>query len=120
MTRKEKISRVQKNIDLAKQFLQKYDELLPEDFGNISVEHEMHITFHCSNDLREQQLELLGRVFGRNGWTAELEYYGKFFNWSKELDGVKLIIYCAQNSTTPEKFPVDPKQFPIQLEDVKG
>jgi hypothetical protein len=120
MTRSESLSTAKNSIRIAELFLLKYDAKLPEDFGALIVSDRPVLYFDLSykpDDFREQALTLLGNVFGRSDWKAKLEYYGKAFDWSKTVDGVCITIEKAQLISQPEEFPVDPKQFPIQLEE---
>lgn len=69
--------------------------------------------------MHEGVIEEAGRIFGRTGWTEtpEASTPGNY-KWTKTLDGVELIIYGAKRIETLER-PVNPKEFPLQLEDAK-
>lgn len=103
-------------------FLLKYESKLPEDLGDFyvasyGVRFEVRLGGR-SDTQREKALCYLGDVFGRSGWEATLGYGGSYFNWHKLVDGVVIQIEAAQMTGTPKSFPVDPKQFPLQLADI--
>ncbi len=80
-----------------------------------SVEYcSINIHFH-SDEERQASLAIVGEVFGRTDWLAEIDYRGQFYDWEKEIDGVKVKIHSAQGTGVKEKFPVNPKLFPLQL-----
>lgn len=65
---------------------------------------------------REQLLALAGQLFGTDGWTKELGYGNKFFNWRKEWKGIHLQLSDAERVPLPQdKVPVRPTEFPILL-----
>lgn len=121
MTRQECLTELEKQLDIGRLFLLKYDSKLPEDQGNFGLSNIPYLTFdlqYVDEDNRASALTYLGSTFGRREWLATLEYRGRHFDWHKMVDGVKVNIYCARKLDAPESFPVDPKEFPIQLEDI--
>lgn len=102
-------------------FVIKYDSKIPKGLGMLIFGVD-YVCFYVSLDGktdsdRNRALAVMGDIFGRGGWDAQLEYRGRHFDWSKMLDSVSVKISCAQPIGKPEKFPVDPKSFPLQLEE---
>lgn len=111
-------------LEAAEIFLLKYESKLPEGLGSLYVggfgAHFDVGLMHRNDEERNKALAYMGDTFGRSGWEAKLVTgYSQFdgFNWTKEVDGVRVKIEGAQKLDQPKSFPVDPKQFPIQLED---
>jgi hypothetical protein len=108
-------------IEVVKLFLLKYESKIPAGMGNIDVASKSFFVFlngRSDND-RTRALTVMGDVFGRSGWSSTFDRYDASYNWSKTVDGVKLSIQSAQKPNQPDSFPVDPKQFPIQIEDAQ-
>lgn len=63
----------------------------------------------------------IGAILGTDGWTAEPRSDTRrkaiCFDWSKIIDGVNIIIMEAQKIAFEEK-PVQPKDFPLELQDM--
>lgn len=113
-------------LEILSVFLTKYDDLLPLDFGSVSISsiynHPTCVFCLPTDDRdtegnREKALTLLGDVFGRNGWEAKLDYNGRYFNWRKDVDGVSICICSAKRAVKANTFPVPPSEFPILLQD---
>lgn len=127
------LTRNQKSINDARialhageMFLLKYDAKLPPDLGLLCVggfgAHFDVNLMHRDQCDRDKALAHLGEVFGRSGWEAKLSAgYHQFhgYDWRKEVDGVLIQIEGAQPTGQPKSFPVDPKQFPLQIEDAQ-
>lgn len=117
------IEDVRASADRAELFLLKYESKLPEELGFIQIHSERacyHVLLdHRNENDRNKALAHLGDTFGRADWQAEANYNNTAFNWSKEVDDVQIRISGAQPTGQPQSFPVDPKQFPIQLEDAR-
>ena len=115
------VAKTRESLQMAELFLVKYESKLPEDLGDLTVftgfvEFEVNLRYRQDND-RSKALTYLGETFGRADWNATINHDGTAFDWRKTLDGVQLSIRFAQPTDQPKSFPVDPKQFPIQLED---
>lgn len=66
----------------------------------------------------ERTLAAAGDAFGRSGWRAKLNYRRDGYDWSKETDGIKLMIFDAAHLPDAESgFDVPPSAFPLQLEE---
>lgn len=121
MTIIKKVQEFKQQLTVAELFAIKYGPKLPEDVGNFSISSGLvQFSYDATYDIdenRDRILTLFGDVFGRSNWTSKLSYYGRHFDWKKELDGVEIRIDGARKVSQPEAFPVDPKEFPIQLED---
>lgn len=121
MQLEETIKNVKKQVEIAEVFVLKYDAKLPEGLGSLMISNEgvqyfIHLTGKTDDD-RQRALSVLGDVFGRSDWSATATYNRRGYDWGKRLDGVRLHIFEAQKTDEPDSFPVDPKQFPLQLED---
>lgn len=108
-------------LAVAEIFALKYEAKLPEELGEIyiasfGVHYDIRLSTRDDHN-RNKALAHLGEVFGRSGWESTLAYGARYFDWQKELDGVKINIQGAQMMNQPDRFPVDPKQFPLQIED---
>lgn len=122
----ETVSRAHAELVLAEIFVLKYGDKLPDGLGGFwtgSFGTSFDIALRSrSDDDRQKALTLLGEVFGRAGWLATMNQSGygfHGFDWSKTVDGVKVKIEGAQRFDQPESFPVDPRSFPLQLEDAQ-
>lgn len=60
---------------------------------------------------------LAGEIFGKDGWTAELERYSSppSYFWSKEIDGVTIRMANMQEIPLPQTKPVAVRDWPIQI-----
>lgn len=119
-TLREQIDNQIQFVNAAELFLTIYGSKIPEGLGMIIFAPETPM-FYVSLDGKEpsdrdRALSAMGDVFGRADWKAVLEYRGRHFDWSKTVNNVLLTISCAQLIGKPEAFPVDPKQFPLQIE----
>lgn len=80
-----------------------------------------NISLSCQVDSeRDRALTLLGDVFGRHGWTAKRNgsAYQPGYDWSKELQGVKITITSAKMLPKErDDIPVAPQEFPVLLHD---
>lgn len=108
---------------IAELFVVKYESKLPEGLGSFYVggfgaHYDVNLSYR-DRDQRNKALSHLGEVFGRAGWEAKISggYQFHGFDWTKEVDGVRVKIEGAQKIDQPQSFPVDPKQFPLQIED---
>lgn len=101
--------------------------VIPEGVSNsitVTVDIYPQIVFHCPSELtpeatsnRDRLLDLVGRWFGKDGWTRELAYYKDSFTWKKSIGEVRIEISHAEMVALPPNRPVDPRDFPILLED---
>lgn len=115
---RDRIDQIQVGLKIAEVFLAKYESKLPPELGSFMIWDNVprySINLQYDEENRDKILTLFGDVFGRADWKSKLEYQGRHYNWTKTLDGVLLIIECAQATSQPDSFPVDPKQFPLQL-----
>lgn len=106
-------------LKVADLFLTKYDSKLPEGLGTIIVNNDSVVfivmLYRRAAYDTNKALTVLGDVFGRADWQAQMNYSHDAFDWSKVVDGVTLRILNAQTIDQPKAFPVNPNQFPIQL-----
>ena len=100
------IKEIEIQIEKAKDFEAKY----PHAPGRLIVHDTAVHIVASTKDAGE-----MGKIFGKQGWTRTINY-AKKFDWKKEIDGVKLSIDSAENMELNES-PVNPKDFPIQIED---
>lgn len=124
---KNKIAAFRAQLATAETFADKFSESLggmgnlniTGDFDGIPV-FSLYIFEHDPDHKRAAALIGMGKTFGTDGWSAKMNGSYSAFDWFKNVDGVKVIIYGA---ALPDKrdtiFPVPPSAFPIQLEDVK-
>jgi len=124
LTRNRKaIQEARTGLEIAEIFVSKYDAKLPEDLGRLYIlcgtaQYDVGLRGRTEEE-RNTALAYLGDTFGRGGWEANVSTGYNFhgYDWSKKVDGVYLKIEGAQPTGQPQSFPVDPKQFPLQLED---
>lgn len=76
--------------------------------------HQLDINIYTDHE-RERVLAQTGEVFGKTGWTAFPS--SGLYHWTKEVKGVRIRIYQAQPIPQMSAYQVDPKQFPVLLED---
>lgn len=115
------IERCRTQLAVAELFALKYDSKLPDGLGSLwtgsfGTRFDISLRGRSQSD-RDKALSLLGEVFGRGGWEAKISFNHDYFDWSQRIDGVEIKIEGAQPTGQPKSFPVDPKQFPLQLED---
>jgi len=114
------IEGVTAQLKVAEHFALCYQSKLPETFGHFSIDAESVSFFcaleHVSDAERQASLQIMGEVFGRQGWESKLNYNRKAYDWSKTLDNVRLCIYGATLVDVPTSFPVPASSFPILLE----
>lgn len=107
----------------AERFLLCYQAKLPEGVGHLIItDSGVSYTVTCkyiSDDDHQRILQLFGEVFGRQGWEARLAYEGRAYDWTKYVDGIRIVIYDAQKCDQPQTFPVPPNSFPILLGNVQ-
>ncbi len=107
-------------LEKLRAFLDSYGSKIPDGLGNISLYNRAEFAVmlsHRANSDRDRALQVVGDIFGREGWTAKPEYGGQSFDWTKEIDGVRLNIYGAETLPKLEPMPVPPSKFPLQLAD---
>lgn len=112
------INQAQESVKVMELFALKYGAKLPKELVRFSLSVPRPFCFirlGYTNEDRDRALSVVGEVFGRADWTASRDRHNDCFNWDKTLDGVNIYISGAQKFDQPEKFPVDPKQFPLQL-----
>ncbi len=102
------IEPLKNQIAIAEAFAQKYQQL-DDDTGRLII---MDDRVCLAGQLRHAPA--FGEAFGKEGWTRRINWNGKLFDWHKEIDGVKLTIYDAEQSTFNGTM-VNPKDFPILL-----
>lgn len=102
-------------------FADKFGDKLPEGlagFSKVSDEPRLFISTGWNDADRQRSLALVGEVFGREGWTQELSYDRKTYNWKREVDGVQVHINSAEIVPVEKNDqPVHPAKFPLQLTD---
>jgi hypothetical protein len=95
---------------------------LPAGLGSLYIGYRVSYSVFLRNRSkgeRDRALTFLGETFGRADWTATMNSNGDAFNWKKTVDGVDIVIEDAQPTGQPKSFPVDPKQFPLRIEDAE-
>lgn len=55
-----------------------------------------------------------GKVFGKDGWIRSNSWNGKAFDWTKEIDGVRVKIDQAEDNQF-NGSPVPEKAFPLEI-----
>lgn len=121
------INTIKARIGIAQAFADKYGPKIPEGFpGDLSFwnctfggnpSYSMRIPKHFENGAnRETLLATAGEIFGKDGWTRELNDDREAFDWKKTLDGIDLKISRAELIDDPrDKTPVRPNEFPLLL-----
>lgn len=114
------ITKATKAVQTAEVFAAKYSAKLPDGLGafacgNFGADFTIYLRGRSPSD-RDKALILVGDVFGRGGWVAESAYGHDGFHWKQVVDGVAITIQYAQEIDSPKTFPVNPNQFPVQLE----
>lgn len=112
----------ERGLATMRQFVAEYDSKIPDGLGFSYVDKDdaafmVNLAYRSETD-RQRALQVMGDLFGRDGWTAKPDHNNKAFDWNKTLDtGMRLAIYGAEK--LPELVPmlVPPSKFPIQLED---
>jgi hypothetical protein len=99
------------SILTASAFYEKYKDQLADFDGIIQACDEKPLLLGYGRDAA-----LFGETFGRSGWTRELGYSGRDFNWNKEVDGVRVAIYNAEKCDL-NNTPVPEKAFPVLIKD---
>jgi len=108
-----------RNLQVLSDFLTRHSSKFPEELSMYFQVDGCSVSIHMHSEAeRAAALAIVGEVFGRSDWQAELDYRGKFYDWDKEIDGVRVRIVSAQGTGVKEKFPVNPKLFPLQLSEV--
>lgn len=122
---KQAIIDTQRAFNNTELFVVLHDAKLPNGLGSLYIgcfgaHYDVNLC-HRNDDDRNKALAHMGEVFGRSGWEAKLNVSYNFhgFAWTKTVDGVRVKIEGAQKIDQPQSFPVDPKQFPLQIEDAQ-
>lgn len=108
------------NLTILTNFFVRHSDKFPTELLVNPDADSCRVCIHITNDnenFRTQILTIIGEVFGRTDWMAELDYRGQYYDWEKEVDEVKVRIFGAQGTGVKEKFPVNPKMFPLQLQE---
>lgn len=80
---------------------------------SINIQHEEEAT-------RYAILGYLGEAFGRQGWTADPDYYKDWFTWTKTIETITITIRGAEKCPETSKgIPVPANKFPLMLESYK-
>jgi hypothetical protein len=112
----ERMDKYRSQIELLEAFLMAYGDKLPEGIAFVGIEPaKLTILTGYTGDDRNRVLSLCGDVFGREGWTKQLAYTKDKFHWSRVIDGVVVEINDAEEFPLPDKIPVPPQSFPLQL-----
>jgi len=120
------LSKIQSAISLLDSFVSNYGSKIPDGVGCIGLGwgsgHDpsfcLHMT-HMSDQNRLRGLQMMGDVFGRDGWVSTPRRNDACFDWKKTVDGVAVEIYGAEVMPQMVPMPVHPSKFPLQLEDVQ-
>lgn len=102
------IEDLQKQLKLAVAFERAYGEHLTGGYLFVN-------SYSLGLDLNKEDAVEAGKVFGQDGWIRK-PGYDNTFNWEKKVDGVLITISRAE----PNEFinsPINPKDFPIMLEE---
>lgn len=118
------------HLETAQIFVNKYGSKMPENLPvNLQVEWgapslSLHLPFRLRMEAgerashRERLLSTAGDIFGREGWSRHLSHDRDSYDWKKDLDGVKITVYSAEDLHAPlEGSPVPPQAFPVLLMD---
>jgi hypothetical protein len=121
----DKINQLQNNLDKLRAFLRARPMSLPSGQGLycIYIDPKPNITLNCgmapNPDGIARILACAGEDWGREGWVKNPDYYNKYYNWTKTLDGVQLEILEAEQIPLFTSQPVPSTAFPLQLHDVE-
>lgn len=117
------LKQFEENLSILKAFCHKYGDKLPELLvslsGNMSGEQPYASAYlrYSDDETRDRALQLLGELFGRQGWTGKQDRGDEYHDWFKIIDSVKFTIYGAKQSPpTPPEYKVQPTEFPLLLE----
>lgn len=110
-------------IATAEAFAAKFGDKLPEGVAHIDFvmmgSATCYLRVGYTESDRQRALALFGDVFGREGWTQALNYDRQSYDWSREIDGVKLFISKAETIPAEPSREVPPTKFPLQLKDAQ-
>lgn len=111
-------ARVQQIAD----FAAKYGPQIPEEIqGNLSVDTGYSrygfLMTYVGDENRDKVLSFYGDLFGRDGWKAKPDTFDRKFDWSKDIDGVKVTLYGAEALPKMEEYSIPATKFPLQLTD---
>lgn len=99
-------------------FAAEFGDKLPEGLASFATITDVAMCFihtgHSPDD-RQRALALIGDVFGRTGWTQELNYDRKTYNWKRVISGVLVQITNAESAPVETTKEVPPNKFPLQL-----
>lgn len=119
MQLKEQANKITHQLQLLVNFANKYE--FPEGIAEASVGPENTIVILSvgySEADRINVLVLAGDQLGRTQWSKRPDWNKDYFNWTKVVEGVKVVINKAE--TIPinnDAMPVHPTEFPLQLVD---
>lgn len=125
------LSRVAEGIAIAKAFLDKFSQDAPAGFpATLAFDYKgkPHVSLCMpstddkwseeTEDNRQKLLAAAGDLFGRQGWTRDLNYDKTGYDWLQTIDGVAVKIANAERREDPRTgTPVPPTLFPVLLMD---
>lgn len=117
-TQQSQLKKLTTNLNLLANFCAKYE--FPGDVANLSITTDsavvvLNVGFSTADRLAV--LQLAGEVLGRNGWEKKPDWNKDFYDWSKTVDGVRVLMPRAEKIPDIVPQPVMPAEFPLQLQD---
>lgn len=119
-------------LDTARAFAAEYDPKIPEGFpGIIGYSIGGKIRFYCAAPYsygdkeeearnRETLLAGAGELFGKTGWTRELNCDNTKYHWQREILGVLVHLEDAEVIPPPPAGKVPASAFPVLLKDASA
>lgn len=106
---KNQIATIQQRLDNLTKFCAQ--RTIPEDFFSILDNGASLAVFI---DGSERKLAQLGEAVGTDGWECRPD--GSWYSWFKTIDGIRILAWHVSRKPEEVKRPVDPKEFPLLLE----
>lgn len=119
----ERIASYKSQINTMSEFASRFGESLPFGVASLTLDtynnkpNCLIRTGYTPQD-RIKSLALCGEVFGPGGWTKQINHDKTFWNWTRNINGVDIIIYQAEQiPLESDNQPVPPSAFPLLLKE---
>lgn len=111
---KKQIEQIETSLALLASFDAKYGQLMTTKTGE-ELLCVTGLSGRAGISISQQHLALVGEVFGREGWTRKVSYFGKNYHWTRTIDEVHIRIDDAEEIPVANDSPVPAKAFPLQI-----
>lgn len=114
---KDQVNKLVNDVQTLVAFSAKYADKMQDHSVTVLVMDGPGLSFYApySEDKKLALQYFVGETFGREGWTKQLTYGSRYFDWTKEVDGVTICLSSIEPLNLPKDQPVRPTEFPLAL-----